>query len=93
MTKEISRYQDDAHAESLARHCAEEKCRQLDGDLATARTQEVKRIQQIKHLSSKVKRLRMRLGFANNEGKKALTVLYRLSPGPHPDEDDENLVE
>ena len=53
MTKAISRYQDDVHAESLARHGAEEKCRQLDGDLATARTQEVKQMQEIKHLSSK----------------------------------------
>ena len=46
------------------------------------------------HLSSKVKRLKKRLGYSNNEVKKALSVLYKLSPAPmYTNDEEEDMVD
>ncbi|KIW99642.1 uncharacterized protein Z518_11055 [Rhinocladiella mackenziei CBS 650.93] len=93
MAEAVSQYKDKAHAESLARQRAEEMCGKLDRDLSAARIQEGKLKRENINLSSKVRQLRRKLRYSDIEVKKALTVLYRLAPGTHTDDEDADPVE
>jgi predicted RNase H-like nuclease (RuvC/YqgF family) len=94
LTDELARWKDEAQTESLARRRANERSSQLEIDISAERIKEDILKRENIHLSLKVKRLTKRLGYSNNEVKKALLVLYNLSPAPmYTNEEEEDMVD
>jgi hypothetical protein len=83
LTDALSLSEDKIRAEIEARQQAEEKFKQREEDLAAAQTQGSMLKRENIHLSSKLRRLKRRLGRSDKEVKKALTVLHRLGPQSH----------
>ena len=71
------------HTGNLARHQAEERSRQLKGELSAARAEEGVLRHEITSLSTTVERLTKKLAQSKKEVKKAWSVLYKLGPDPY----------
>jgi chromosome segregation ATPase len=94
LTDKLAHWKDEAQTENLARPHADERSSQLQIHLSAERMKDDILKRENIHLSSKVKRLKKRLEYSNNEVKKALSVLYKLSPAPiHTNDKDEDMVD
>jgi chromosome segregation ATPase len=78
LTDELSRREDKAHTESMARQQAEQKTRHLEGELSTVRIEGGILQQENIHLSAIVERLKERIERTGKGVKKAWSVLYPL---------------
>lgn len=82
LTDELFRCEDKAHTEIMARQQAEQKTKQLEGELSTARIEGGILQQENIHLSAIVERLTERIERTEKGVRKAWSVLYKLGPGP-----------
>ena len=83
LAERLSQCEYQADTESRARQQAEERNRQLEGELSTLRAEGGTLQQENTRLSTTVEQLTKRIERSDNEVKKAWSVLYRLGPDPY----------